>query len=67
MTSITNGVMFQIQDKTPYPISRKFYDDDVKRAELNRLSEAAVITFTPSDIRYIFVKADADIPPQSTL
>jgi len=44
-------------------ITRKIYDDPSERSELIKQAEAEPLKFTPSDIRYIFVKTDADIPP----
>jgi hypothetical protein len=50
-------------DKKPTLIVRERYDDPNERAKLNEAAEAEPMKFTPSDIRYIFVKTDADIPP----
>lgn len=50
-------------DKKPRLIVRATFDDPDERTKLNVEAEANPIKFTPPDIRYIFVKTDADIPP----
>ena len=49
--------------KAHYPVTRSEYENAAQRAELDKIAEAATIVFNPADIRYIFVKTDADIPP----
>jgi hypothetical protein len=48
----------------PLALTKELYDDDSKRNTFNdTLGTKALLGFSPDDIRYIFVKADADIPP----
>ena len=44
-------------------VLREKYDIVEEREKLKKMAEAEPLTFTPSDIRYIFVDTDADIPP----
>jgi len=48
----------------PLAISQTTYNKETKMGELNNALESkAMLAFTPEDVRYIFVKGDADIPP----
>lgn len=48
----------------PLVLTKPQYDDEPKRDILNdTLRKKAPLGFSSSDIRYIFVKVDADIPP----
>ena len=48
--------------KLVYPVSKANLDDVAKHAALNKKAEKESLKFTPADVRYIFVKQDADIP-----
>jgi len=51
-------------DEIPLAITKPIYDDESKLNAFNdTLRTKALLRFSPNDIRYIFVKADADIPP----
>lgn len=47
--------------KVPHPLTKEHMDDKVKRHD--KKIRAAVLKFTPNEVRYIFVKQDSDIPP----
>lgn len=51
-------------DEMPMALTHEAYNDEKFRAGLNdKLAKEACLKFVPSDVRYIFVPIDADIPP----
>ena len=46
-----------------FPVSKATFDNPSKRDLLVKRSLASPLKFVPADVRYIFVKQDADIPP----
>jgi hypothetical protein len=52
-----------MKPKLLYPIHRTDMDDPAQCTALNKKAEKESLKFIPADVRYIFVKQDADIPP----
>lgn len=51
-------------DDQPIALVKEQYDDDAVRNPYNdELKAKAPLGFSPEDVRYVFVKSDADIPP----
>ncbi len=51
-------------DEIPMALTQEGFDEEENRTKFDdKLAKTACLKFVPSDVRYIFVPNDADIPP----